>query len=352
MNKESLPQSNQNEEVDLGHLFNALGNLFNRFIKFLHSIVKFVLSIIINLSRAFIDNFKLIATLMILAGILGFVAQKFAPKKYESTMLVRTYFDAKYQLQTNLNYYNTLLDNEDYTTLSRIFNLEEDRIKSLSIFELDYGPETENMKISDYDEFLKSLDSVRAQEISYDEYLDNRDLMSSNIFEIRIESDEKEIFKYLEHGINKSFENLYSLKKRDKRDSLTYIKRQTLLNSIVEIDSLQNVYINVLEEESQSTNAKISLGEGFPLQQEKSETKEFQLLNKEIELRNALSKLDEAAIEENDFFDVISTFQEVGNRVSSFKTKYSIIFPLAVILLLFLIYLTKNYVRFVQKYEG
>lgn len=352
MSKDTLPQPSQNEEVDLGQLFDAIGKLFERLYNFIASIFKGIFSAIIYGSKAIIDNFKLIVIVLIIAAAAGYGLEKVRKERYDSVMLVRTFFDAKYQLHTNLNYYNALLGEENYETLIDIFEIDEETIKQIVSFEIAPGPETENDRILQYDRFIKSLDSVRAQEISFDDYIDNRDVISGSIFEIRVESKSKDIFKKIEPGIIKSFNNLYSVKKMEQRDSMISVRRENLLQSIREIDSLQTVYINVLEEESQVTRAKISLGDGFPLQQEKTTTKEYQLLNKEIELRDALRKLDEEKIEQNEFFEIISTFQEVGNRVSSIWYTYKLLFPAIAFLLLCLGYLTKNYIRFVKNYEG
>ena len=351
MSKESLPQP-QNEEVDLGQLFEAIGRLFERFYNFILSILKGILSIFVNTSKAVIDNFKLILLVLIIAAAAGFGVEKFMTPLYDSTMLVRTHFDSKYQLHTNLNYYNAVLRDENYSILANIFNLDEETIKEIRDFEIAPGPETENDRIVQYDRFIRSLDSVRAQEISFDDYIENRDVFSGNIFEIKVETTKNDIFKSLEEGLFNSFQNLHSIEKKKIRDSMIVIRRNNILSTMAGIDSLQSVYINVIEEESQSTKAKISLGDGFPLQQEKSSTKEYQLLNKQIELRKELRQLEEKKVSESEFFEVVSSFQEIGNKVGGLKRKPSLIFPALALILLCLGYLIKNYVKFVKNYEG
>ena len=56
------------------------------------------------------------------------------------------------------------------------------------------GPETENERIVQYDRFVKSIDSVRAQHISFDDFVENRDIYSGDLFEIIVESKKKDIF--------------------------------------------------------------------------------------------------------------------------------------------------------------
>ena len=352
MSKESLPQPQNSDEVDLGHLFNAIGKLFDRFIRFVSSIFKSVFSVAMYGLKAIVVNLKLIAAVVIVAGILGVVLEKMKTKVYSSEMLVRTYFDAKYQLATNINYYNALLDNERHETLSDIFGIHKDTIKSIVSFDIYPGPETENDIIIEYDNFVKSIDSVRAQDISYEDFVENRDIFSGNIYLINVESTKEDIFKSLEKGLDSSFNNQYSEKKKKKRDDIIEIQKQTLLASIKQLDSLQDIYVDVLQEESKSTTASINLSEGFPLTQEKSTTKEYQLLTKEIELRDQLRMLEEQKVEESVYFDVISSFQEIGNEKSNLLNKYSITLPILAFVLLCLGYLTKKFSRYVRNYEG
>ena len=137
-----------------------------------------------------------------------------------------------------------------------------------------------------------------------------------------------------------------------KRDSLIVIKRNSILAAIDQIDSLKKVYINVIENESKSRKANYSTGEGFPLMQEKSETKEFQLLDKEIRLRNELAILEEQKLEENVFYDVIASFQVVGNEVKHWHDRYTLIFPILSFLLLSLGYVVKIFIKFINNYEA
>ena len=350
MSKETLPRPN-NEEVDLGQLFEAIGKLFKKLYNFIYSIIKFIFSAIIYSSKAIIDNIKIIVLILIVAGVLGFSLEKIMPKKYDSIMLVRTYFDTKYQLHTNLNYYNALLGEENYSTLSNIFEMEEDILKDIVEFELIAGYESENDRIVAYDRFVKSIDSVNAQDVSFDEFIENRGIFAGDLFEIRVQSRNKSIFKHLEGGIYESMNNLYSIKKKELRDSMISIQKQNIMSSIAEIDSLQAVYISVLVKESEATQSSINLSDGFPLQQEKSNTNEFELLNKKIKFRNDLAVLEEEQVEESEFFDVISNFQEVGNKVVDIKERYTFILPLLAFALLCLGYLIKIYIRFVKHYE-
>src|SRR5690606_7742689 len=195
--QEPKKQSNANEEIDLIVLFNMIGNAFARFFNFIGSIFKAIFSVIVYALKAIIIHFKIIAVVILIAGILGYIADQFKPTIYSSKMVVKPYFDSKYQLITNINYYNALIEEKDTNTLSEIFDVDEESAKQIKNFDIELGPETENDKIIQYDRFLASLDSIRAQDVAFDDFVDNRSIYSGDLYEISIESEKKDIFKSL-----------------------------------------------------------------------------------------------------------------------------------------------------------
>ena len=149
---------------------------------------------------------------MLVSGGIGYLLEVNKTSVYSSSMLVKPYFDSKYQLVTNINYYNSLLENSDYNTLSDIFNVSIEEAEEIIGFEISPGPETENDRIVQYDRFIKSIDSIRAQEISFDDYVENRSIYSGDLFEIHAFSFKKNIFVNLlrrRTKINGSYENRY-----------------------------------------------------------------------------------------------------------------------------------------------
>ncbi|MEZ4796970.1 MAG: hypothetical protein R2785_07350 [Flavobacteriaceae bacterium] len=352
MSKEINTPQNNSEEVDLGQLFNFIGDAFNKLFRFFGSIIMYVFNLIVFSAKAVVKNYKIIFISMVLASILGYIYEKTKPDVYSSQMLVKPYFDSKYQLVTNINFYNALIGERDYKQLTEIFSINEEDAEKILEFEINPGPETENDRLVQYDKFVQSLDSVRAQEVSFDDFIDNRSIYSGEFFEISVKSYKKDIFRSLEEGLNSTFSNTYSTKKMEKRDSILAIERQTILSSLKEIDSLKKVYINVMLEESKSKDGSYTTKDGLSFIQEKTDTKEYDLLDKEISLKSKLSKIDAQQVEEDVFFDTLSSFQDVGAKYSTIYQKYSIIFPILTFAILCIVYLMTKAVRFVNKYEG
>lgn len=341
-----------NDEVDLGQMFNAIGRLFDRFFRFIGNIFKAIFGVIVAILKTVIDNFKLIVVVVVVLFALGFILEKLEPKVYASQMLVKPYFDSKYQLVNNIDYFNTLIVTGDYKGLSDVFDISEDSAKELKFFEVYAGPESENEKVQQYDEFKKSLDTVSARAFTYQEFLANRNIYSGDLFEINVESTKKDVFISLEAGLNKSFKNTYSERQKQKRDTLLEIQKTNILASLTSIDSLRNVYITVLKNDSDRGTTKISFGQGLSLEPENnSKTKEFELLSREIEFRNRLLRLEEMRVEEDTFFDVVSGFQSVGNKTNKFYQKYTIVFPLIGLLVLTVIFMLLRIIKYVRYYE-
>ena len=354
----NLNQSNSkkksNEEVDLVVFFNLIGNAISRVFAFITLFLKSIFSLIISILKIFVVNWKLILGVLVLSFTAGYFIEKTKRSVYSSEMLVEPYYNSKYQLVTNVNYYNALIDSEDYKTLESIFNTDTTKVdvKEIKSFKVEPGPETENDRILQYQEFMQKLDSVRKEEITFNDYIENRSIYSGNFFLITAESYKKDIFKDLETGVNSAFTNNYSKEEFRKKDRLIEIQKQNLEDQLKEIDSLKDVYIKVIEKESQSNSSSLSFGEtSFSLQKDKPETREFDLLDKAIDLKNELRALEERRVEEDAVFDVISSFQKVGNPVTSLREKYSIIFPALAFIILAIFFLAKKIIMYVNNYE-
>ncbi|WP_298755447.1 hypothetical protein [uncultured Psychroserpens sp.] len=349
---ENLPNNNPNEEVDLGVLFNAIGNFFNKIFGFISGILKAVYSSIIYLIKAVIENFKLISIVILAALLIGFGLEKMKEPVFYSEMLVKPYFNSKYQLVSNIDYYNSLLDSENYSSLATIFDISEEDIKTIKKFEIDIGPETENQLIQEYDEYAKSIDSVRAQDVSFEDFVENRDLYSSDVYSIKVESSKRDIFKNLSSGFNTTFNNEYSKKLMRVRDSTIAIKKATYINDLEKIDSLQSVYLGILKQESENGSMAIGIEGLLPLTQERTKTKEYDLFINEMAIRDSIRVLDELKIEESVYYDVITNFSEIGLISNDIQKRYTLILPGLAIIILFLMYVAIKVIKYAKEYEG
>lgn len=348
---ENLPQNNTNEEVDLGQLFNAIGNLFEKLFSFFGKVLKGIFSAIIYTLKPVVNNFKIITIILFSAAILGIITEKFSEPVYISDMLVKPYFNSKYQLANNVDYFNALVEAENHLELSKIFEIDTLSAANLLGFEMEIGPETENDLLQQYDNYIKTIDSTLAEDVTYEDFIENRDILSASVFSIEARSSTHDIFPSLERGFVKTFENEYSRKLKRIRDSTVLIRKSYHQIELRRVDSLQKVYLNILEKESDKE--QLSMGEGglFPITQERSTTREYELFQEELKARNEISKLDQKLIEESDFYDILSGFEEVGTVEKDLYTRYSVVFPLVVLAVMTLLFVFLRAFTFIKDYE-
>lgn len=344
-------QPSQNEEVDLGQLFNAIGRMFDRFFKFLGNIFKGLFSVIIYALKPVVNNIKIISIVVMAAVIVGFIADYFKSPVYYSDMLVRPYFDSKYQLANNIDYYNALIESSNYGELASVFDIDAIEAKELLSFEIEIGPETQNDLLREYDEYIRSIDSTLANDVTYDDYISNRDILAGTIFSIKAKSTKHDIFKSLESGFVETLENDYSRKLKRKRDSSLLVRVKGYQEEIHRIDSLQGIYLNIMKSESEDNKISISSSSLFPLMQERTKTREYDLFQEELAIREKARKLEETLIEESDYFDILSGFEEVGTKESELIDKYTIVFPILSVIVMALVLILSNLYKFIKEYE-
>jgi len=342
--------SNRPEEGELIIFLNYIGEKLSNLLNLIISLLKNIFSGIIYLLKTLFNSWKIILGVLILAYAIGYYMEKNRKPIYSTSMLVEPYFDSKYQLVTNINYFNALISNRDYEALGDIFKIDNETIDEVLSFKIEPGPETENERLLQYQTFKSKLDSIEAQDLPYEEFIENRSVYSGRYFLITASSTKDNIFKKLEGGIFDSFKNSYS-KKIMGRDSLIIdIQRRTILQQLGRIDSLKTIYIDVIKEESKKVNRSISVGDAV-FSSKKQETKEYDLLNKELALRNQLKDLEEKLIKKDDFFDVLTGFQEVGNVTYHWTQRYKLIIPVLAFILLCGLFLVKKLIDFTYSYE-
>jgi len=350
---EKLPQQPQNEEVDLGQLFNAIGKIFEKLFNFIASIFKAILSAFVYVVKPLVENFKLVSIVLILIAILGYVYENFKEPVYYSDMVVKPHFDSKYQLSNNIDYFNSLVGSKNVVELSNIFEIDTLKAKELVSFKLEAGPETQTDLFTEYDEYVMSVDTSVVDELSYKEFIDNRDrdLLSRSLFSVTVKSYKRDVFSDLEAGFKKTFVNDHSKQKKKVRDTMAFIERETFLSELASLERIQKTYLEVLKSESEKSKLSLATGSGLPLQEEKTETKEYELFLKEQEIRRALNLLNITVAEENTYFEILSDFDKMGHRDKSLTRRYSILFPTLALFLFILGFLLVKAFNFIKNHD-
>lgn len=349
---QEVPQGSQNEEVDLGQLFNAIGRLFEKLFSFIGRLLKGLFSAIIFSLKPIVNNFKLIAIILMTSAVVGFFVEKYKSPVYVSNMLVKPYYDSKYQLANNVDYFNALIGSQNYGELSNIFEIDSlTTAKELIGFEIEIGPETQNDLIKEYDDYIKSLDSTLAVDVTYEDFIENRDILAGSIFSIKAKATNNDIFPSLEQGFIKTFKNEYSKKFKARKDSIRTAKKRNYLEELERIEKLQETYLEIKTSESNKGEVKIGASGIFPLIQEKTQTKEFELFQEELKIRSALRSIEEESIEESEYYDILSSFEEVGTIEPNVFERFPLVFPAISLLIMIVTYVVLRVFKFIKEYE-
>jgi len=138
-----MNDKNNSEEIDLLQLFGFFENKVKAFFRLIFSGLASVFGVLISFLQVLQQNFIKVAITVIVAFGIGYAYDGYKPKVYASKMIVKPLFDSKYQLVTNIRYYNELVGNRELDKLSGVFDLTEEEAKSLKGFDIKDGPESE-----------------------------------------------------------------------------------------------------------------------------------------------------------------------------------------------------------------
>jgi hypothetical protein len=117
------------------------------------------------------------------------------------------------------------------------------------------------------------------------------------------------------------------------------------------VDSLQRIYLEILKSQAEEDNLPVTAGGLFPLTQEKTVTREYDLFREELKLRDNIRALDEVLVAESEFFDILSGFEEVGTIEKEILQRYSIIFPVILLVFMTLLFVFLRIFHFIKNYE-
>jgi len=346
-----MNDKNNSEEIDLLQLFGFFENKVKAFFRLIFSGLASVFGVLISFLQVLQQNFIKVAITVIVAFGIGYAYDGYKPKVYASKMIVKPLFDSKYQLVTNIRYYNELVGNRELDKLSGVFDLTEEEAKSLKGFDIKDGPESEKEKTRLFNSFMKSLDSTAAATVTYEGFVENINIYDARLYEIEVKSSINNVFGKLSIGFKNTFtSDDYSKENKLKKETLFRLKKASIEKSLKDIDSLKNVYIAELSKDKTQT-VELLGSSALKLSDENEKTKEFEMLQLQIAEQQKLTILEEEAIKENQLFEVVSDFQLIGSVSGGVFNKMKFMFPIAAFILVLLGLFGMKFNRFVANYN-
>ncbi|MGB1370436.1 MAG: hypothetical protein ACPH4M_07095 [Flavobacteriaceae bacterium] len=353
MSTTNTPQPS--EEVDLGQLFKMIGNAFQRLFQFIGSIfnklfLAFVWLVFFIKKRAV---FLLIAAVAGLA--LGFILDKTSPPTYKSSITVKQNYATGENLYGSIDYYNSLLKDDDYEVLGRVLGLEKK--VSEEILGIEIEPIiTDNDRVVMFDKYISGLDSLAASKVEYEVFVDNIKEYKHQLQQISIKSKTRANFKNVfDNVIGDINTNIFFVNEQAKDLAELNQQKVALEQSLAQSDSLQRTYKRVLEQqiESKSTSETSITFEG---NNDKNKTREFDLYKNDIELRREIVQIERKLKDKQNIVEIISGKQDSGfvddtkellGLTLNTKSYYLVLFTILAFVILFGL----EFLKFLEKYK-
>jgi len=294
------------------------------------------------------SNFIKLVLMAVLGGLLGGIYQyAFKEKQFESSMTLEPNFGSAIQLYKNIDYYLSLVKQDDYERLASSLEISEDEAKSISWIEVEpYS--NENQVLISYKNFIKALDTNTIKLVDYESFSRELPIESFKYHVVTIVSKDKYIFEKLESPIiNSIIANSYYDKVKTTAHSNLVTLKTALENSMVELDSLRTLYKKVLLAESEKENA----GTNIFMSQNKSNTKEVDIFDKYMSMNEQLIEVNRQLTAENKVINVVSSFNSIGMKVNAWYKNYAILGFLGGFLLMLLFISFKQFDKMLDNYN-
>ncbi|MDH7446357.1 hypothetical protein [Aquimarina sp. 2201CG14-23] len=343
-------QESTTEEVDLGQLFRLIGNGFNKLFHFIISIFNKLFHFIVLFLQFIRKHFLKFAIAAFLGIAIGWYLDKELKPIYSSAMIIQPNFDSVLQIYNNVEFYNELVDQKDYTSLSEVFriSIEEARtIKQLSIE--PFSDQTQ--KIKEFNEFINEIDttSLRLSDYNYEDFVKNYDERNSKFHRVIMISTNSEISKKCENVIIESLEKIDHFRLMKQVNDVNLVLSDSIIKKqMTSIDSLQEFYkkIKILELNKPSSTTSISLGEN-----ESNSIFEVELFDRIEQLKNSKISLNNKKASTKNIINIISGFPNKATSVNNIVKKNVFMLPIIFMAITFAFLVTVLLNKFLKNYN-
>ncbi len=332
-------QKSQEEDVDIAQLFAMIGTGVTNLVNFITSLFQTVFGWFLLLLLFIRANLNKMILAAIVVGSIGAIYQYTIKKaQYESSMTVEPNFGSAVQLYKNIDYYLSLVQQDDFERLATSLNITKEEAESISWIEVEpYS--NENQVLLSYKNFVAELDSNAVKYINYKTFTKEQPLESFRYHTVSITAKDKFIFTKLELPIiNSIISNSYYDKIKTTAYNNLISKKSALETSMMELDSLRILYKKVLLAES----AKENNGTNIFMSETGNNSKEVDIFDKYMLMNEELIQVNEKLTAENQVVNVVSSFSLIGTQVKTWYKNFAVIGFIGGFALMFLLIIIRK----------
>jgi hypothetical protein len=347
--KDNNTSPSKEEEIDLGQLFNLIGRGFSKLFEFLKYIIdtffKWILLFLLFL-RA--NTIKILIGTFIGLILGGIYEYGYKIPTYMSSMTVQPNFGSDVQLYKNIDYYQSLVLQNDFERLATSLEISEDEARSLKLIE-SRPYSNDNQTLLAYKNFINQLDTTTVKMVNYETFAKEQPIESFRYHIVTVKSTNKFIFNKLRTPIISSIiKNQYYDKVKSTALSNLISRKEALEDSMNELDSLKSIYKEVLLAESK----KESSGTNIFMANTAANNKEFEVFEKYMSMNSQLTNVNKQLTDENEVINVVSSFNPVGMTVRGLHRNFAVIGFVVGFLFVLLVASLKEINKLLSAYEG
>lgn len=303
---ENQPQNNQEQEVDLVPVFvwisNGFKNLFNGIGNIFKSIGHFLILFLIFIKK----NLIIVALTSILGIAGGWYLKSQLSNVYSAKILVKPNFKSAAQLISNINHYNSLIEQNDYNNLATALKTTQENAAMLTGMEIS-AEFNETELLQEYDELARESDTMALDNFTFEGFMRAKRDIDYEFHNIQVTANNRDVLENVIPQVISVNENSMIKAQRMALKETADFDLKTKEYQLVEIDSLIAAYESAIKSSdiSSGSGTNIHLGDQRP-----SEALN-QLFNQKRYLLEEMSEIREDKY----------TYDETVHTVSQFITK-------------------------------
>ncbi|WP_438961165.1 hypothetical protein [Nonlabens sp.] len=238
---ENQPQNNQEQEVDLVPVFvwisNGFKNFFNGIGKLFKGIGHFLVLLLI-----FIQKNLIIVGLASILGIAGgWYLRSQSKNQFTAQVLVKPNFKSAGQLISNITYYQSLLEQQDFKKLSKELEINPEQASKIS--GLDIKPEFNDTELlKEYDELARETDTMALENFTFEGFKEAKRVADYQHYLIEVSSQDRAVLESVIDDVIKVEENSIIKAQRLALKETAVFDLKSINYQLTEIDSLIAAY--------------------------------------------------------------------------------------------------------------
>jgi hypothetical protein len=261
MEQQHNNNNREEQEVDLVPVFVWIGNGFKNFFNAIGAFFKAIGHGIL-LFLAFIQaNIILIGAFVIVGLALGFYLESSNKSNYAAQLRVAPNFKSATQLISNINFYNSLADEQDYDRLAKELKLSTEQAQQVKSFSIEPSYNDTEL-LEEYDGLARAADTMALNDFTFEGFKDAKREIDYEFYEITVKARTRSVLEKTIPSVVEVIETPGIKARRLASRETIEFNIESNLYQLQELDSLIVSYQKMIRSQTNSGgNTNLYLGD-------------------------------------------------------------------------------------------